>query len=115
MDLLAIDLGLGLRARCDDDGGPPGEPGRGTGETLQEHLVGALAYVARFNRKRICLVFFHAHSLRNTIPHSLAAADLPKPFGRRHVIPDSRTSGPAAYETRDESERHRGGECIMTF
>ena len=73
MDLLAIDLGLGLRPRCDDDGGPPRKPGRGTGKTLQEDLVGALTDAARFNRSGPGLVFFHSHLLRNPIARPRAA------------------------------------------
>ena len=63
MDLLAIDLGLGFRPRCDDDGRPPGEPGRGIRKTLKEHLVGAFADVAPFERRRRGWVFFHSRSL----------------------------------------------------
>ena len=73
MDLLAVDLGLGLRPRCDDDGGPPRKPSRGTGKTLQEDLVGALTDAARFDRSGPGLVFIHSHLLRSPIARSRAA------------------------------------------
>ena len=51
-DLLAIVLGLGLRPRRDDDGGPPLKRGRAFRESPE---VGALADVAPFGGVQSCL------------------------------------------------------------